>query len=202
MPSPSALQRHVSPRAQADTARRTGPALGLLGRNQGLKWFCPSSACPHCQIQGLNALVKYDAVPHNLRCVFGSEMKEVRSSDIWQVVKCRLTELWLWLFHVMLRWHPVHSIRSSPSAACWLAPIGKYCTPEPVSSSGSPWGSPGVELSHEHVRLAFPLRLARVPGSHLSDPQQCDWEWLKLGRRARPVHAQLHLLSNVKSVPT
>lgn len=103
-------------------------------------------------------------------CILEGEMKELTSKDTREVLRCRLRELWLWPFHVTLRWLPVHSIMSSTSAACWLVPIGKYCTPEPVSSSGSPWGYSGMELSHEHMCLALHLLLAQISGSPLEWP--------------------------------
>lgn len=111
--------------------------LGLLHRKQVLKsslclikFLSPSGS----KTDSICKMRCYSTQPKV--CVLESEMKEIISKDVWEVVKSWL-QFCLWLFHLEPRWLPVSSTRASPSAACWLVPVGKYRTSEPLPSSGS-----------------------------------------------------------------
>lgn len=100
----------------------------------------------------------------NARRAFWRVDGGLSSKDTWEVLQCRLGELWLWLFHVMQRW----LLCTALVHPCLLAGAhGQVLHPESVSSSGLPWGYPGMELSREHMRLALHLLLAPISGSPL-----------------------------------
>lgn len=96
-------------------------------------------------------------------------MEEITSKDIWEVVKCWLRELWLWLVLVELRRLPVSGLRSSPSVAFWLVPLASTAPPSLCPHLGHPVLH-GQGALHQHRRLALHLHLACVYGSPLKWP--------------------------------
>lgn len=144
--------------------------LGLLHRKQVLKsslclikFLSPSGS----KTDSICKMRCYSTQPKV--CVLESEMKEIISKDVWEVVKSWL-QFCLWLFHLEPRWLPVSSTRASPSAACWLVPVGKYRTSEPLPSSGSPALTQAWSCSRSTCAWPFHLLLVHISGSPLEWP--------------------------------
>lgn len=103
--------------------------------------------------------------------ILQSEMKEITSKDIlWEVVKWSADlENCDWLLLLELRWLPVYSMSPGPSVAFWLLSVSKYCTPKPLSSSGSPCVTQVWSCSPAHAPGPSPA-LTHVYGSPLEWP--------------------------------